>query len=92
MCAAIWSTSSAQICDYPMRSFLRFFSSHGLLQVFNRKQWRTGQGGSRSYVDALRLEMAGKVRIRKAAEHITRTGASSPCAMPRASSIRSMTS
>ncbi len=74
MCAAIWSTSSAQIRDYPMRSFLRFFSSHGLLQVFNRKQWRTVAGGSRSYVDALRLQMAGKVRIRRAAERITRTG------------------
>lgn len=74
MCAAIWSTSSAQIRDYPMRSFLRFFSSHGLLQVFNRKQWRTVKGGSRSYVDALRLEMAGHVRIRGAAERVTRTG------------------
>ena len=74
MCAAIWSTSSSQIRDYPMRSFLRFFSSHGLLQVFNRKQWRTVKGGSRSYVDALRLQMAGKVRIRRGAEHISRTG------------------
>ena len=74
MCAAIWSTSSAQIRDYPMRSFLRFFSSHGLLQVFNRKQWRTVRGGSRSYVDALRGEMAGRVRFRRAAAHITRTG------------------
>lgn len=74
MCAAIWSTSSAQIRDYPMRSFLRFFSSHGLLQVFNRKQWRTVAGGSRSYVDALRLQMAGRVRIRRAAERVTRTG------------------
>lgn len=74
MCAAIWSTSSSQIRDYPMRSFLRFFSSHGLLQVFNRKQWRTVKGGSRSYVDALRLQMAGTVRIRRGAEHISRTG------------------
>ena len=74
MCAAIWSTTSAQIRDYPMRSFLRFFSSHGLLQVFNRKQWATVAGGSRSYVDALRLQMAGKVRIRRGAAHITRTG------------------
>lgn len=74
MCAAIWSTSSAQIRDYPMRSFLRFFSSHGLLQVFDRKQWRTVAGGSRSYVDALRLQMAGRVRVRRGAERITRTG------------------
>jgi predicted NAD/FAD-binding protein len=74
MCAAIWSTTSRQIRDYPMRSFLRFFSSHGLLQVFNRRPWSTVKGGSRAYVDALRLQMAGKVRIRRGAESITRTG------------------
>ena len=74
MCAAIWSTTSSQIRNYPMRSFLRFFSSHGLLQVFNRRPWSTVKGGSRAYVEALRLQMAGKVRIRRGAEHITRTG------------------
>ena len=74
MCAAIWSTTARQIRDYPMRSFLRFFSSHGLLQVVNRPQWRTVAGGSRAYVDALRAEMAGGVRIRSAATRITRAG------------------
>jgi uncharacterized protein len=74
MCASIWSTTAAQIRDYPMRSFLRFFSSHGLLQVFNRKQWRTVEGGSRSYVDALRLQMAGKVQMRRGATEVARTG------------------
>ena len=32
MGAAIWSTTPQQMRDYPLRSFLRFFSSHGLLR------------------------------------------------------------
>lgn len=74
MCAAIWSTSSAQIRDYPMRSFLRFFSSHGLLQVTRRSQWRSVKGGSRSYVEAMRRQMGSEVEVRRAARRITRTG------------------
>jgi len=74
MCAAIWSTSASQIRDYPMRSFLRFFSSHGLLQVMGRPQWRTVAGGSRSYVEALCRQMGEHVQVRNAARRITRTG------------------
>lgn len=74
MCAAIWSTTASQIRDYPMRSFLRFFSSHGLLQVVGRPQWRTVSGGSRAYVEALRREMGSAVAMRGAARHISRTG------------------
>jgi predicted NAD/FAD-binding protein len=73
MCAAIWSTTASQIRDYPMRSFLRFFSSHGLLQVMGRPQWRTVAGGSRSYVEALRRQMGERVQVRGAARRITRT-------------------
>ncbi|WP_291391924.1 FAD-dependent oxidoreductase [Devosia sp.] len=74
MCAAIWSTTASQIRDYPMRAFLRFFSSHGLLQVVGRPQWRTVAGGSRAYVEALRQDMGGKVQVRRAARRIARTG------------------
>jgi len=74
MCAAIWSTSSAQIRDYPMRSFLRFFSSHGLLQVTGRSQWRTVAGGSRSYVEALRERTGHHVQVRHAARRVLRAG------------------
>jgi predicted NAD/FAD-binding protein len=74
MCAAIWSTTASQIRQYPMRSFLRFFSSHGLLQVWNRPQWRTVAGGSRAYVDALRGRMGDSVQVRPAAARISRTG------------------
>jgi predicted NAD/FAD-binding protein len=74
MCAAIWSTTPAQMRDYPMRSFLRFFSSHGLLQVANRPQWRTVKGGSRAYVDALIRDMGPDVTVRSAARRVIRNG------------------
>lgn len=74
MCAAIWSTSARRIKGYPMRSFLRFFSSHGLLQLRDRPRWRTVAGGSRSYVDALCARLAGRVDVRQGAARIRRTG------------------
>jgi len=73
MCAAIWSTSPREIRDYPMRSFLRFFASHGLLQVTGRTQWRTVGGGSHAYVAAL-LRAMPTVTLRPGARRISRSG------------------
>ncbi|WP_050476540.1 NAD(P)/FAD-dependent oxidoreductase [Herbaspirillum rhizosphaerae] len=50
MAAAIWSSSPADILQFPASTFLRFCLNHGLLQVANRPQWRTVQGGAREYV------------------------------------------
>lgn len=53
MGAAIWSTGAPDMRAYPARSFIRFFVSHGLLDLTRRPQWRTVSGGSRSYVRRL---------------------------------------
>jgi len=53
MAAAIWSTPSAAIKDYPAAAFIRFCQNHGLLQVTGRPLWRTVRGGSRQYVARL---------------------------------------
>lgn len=74
MCAAIWSTTSAEMRHYPMRSFLRFFTSHGLLQVTNRPQWRTVLGGSRSYVEALLADIGTTMQRRSGAVRVSRQG------------------
>jgi len=55
--AAIWSTPSRGMLDFPARTFIEFFANHSLLQVNNRPTWRTVQGGSQQYVDAI---VAGK--------------------------------
>ena len=63
MGAAIWSCPAGQVLDYPLATFVRFCRNHGLLQVFNRPQWRSIIGGGREYVQKL---AAGIDRIRLA--------------------------
>ena len=62
MAAAIWSTPSADVLDFPAASFMRFFANHGLLKVRNRPSWRTVAGGSRQYVQ--KLVAGGQFEIR----------------------------
>lgn len=58
MAAAIWSCPVGQMLDMPLVSFVRFCKNHGLLQVFNRPQWRTVRGGGREYVQRLAAQLA----------------------------------
>ena len=53
MAAAIWSCPAAQMLEFPLSSFVTFCRNHGLLQVFDRPQWRTVKGGGREYVKKL---------------------------------------
>ncbi|WP_245673334.1 NAD(P)/FAD-dependent oxidoreductase [Endozoicomonas ascidiicola] len=53
MGAAIWSTPADKMLDYPALAFLRFCMNHGLLQLSDRPQWQTVQGGSREYVQTI---------------------------------------
>ena len=62
MAAAIWSTPSADVLDFPAASFMRFFANHGLLKVRNRPSWRTVAGGSRQYVQKLVADGQFEVR------------------------------
>ena len=57
MGAAIWSCPAAQMLDYPLATFVRFCSNHGLLQILDRPLWRTVRGGARNYVDKLALQL-----------------------------------
>ncbi|MCS5606204.1 MAG: FAD-dependent oxidoreductase, partial [Alphaproteobacteria bacterium] len=63
MGAAIWSTTARQMEDYPVRSFVRFFVNHGLVNLKNRPAWRTVDGGSRQYVKRLTASYCGKIRF-----------------------------
>lgn len=62
MAAAIWSTPSADVLDFPAASFMRFFANHGLLKIRNRPSWRTVAGGSRQYVRKLIADGEFEVR------------------------------
>lgn len=71
--AAIWSTPSRGMLDFPARTFIEFFANHSLLQVGNRPVWRTVRGGSQSYVGKIvaeqRFDTILDARIRTVARH-----------------------
>ncbi|WP_439573213.1 NAD(P)/FAD-dependent oxidoreductase [Phreatobacter sp.] len=73
MCAAIWSTSANEIRDYPMRSYLRFFANHGLLDIGEQQHWQTVEGGSRTYVERLKATFADRIQLGNGARAIRRT-------------------
>lgn len=50
MIGAIWSCSVEQMLEFPIQTMVRFCHNHGLLQIQNRPQWLTIEGGSREYV------------------------------------------
>jgi predicted NAD/FAD-binding protein len=62
MGAAIWSTTAAEMATYPAEAFVRFFVSHGLLNIKDRPQWRTVDGGSREYVRQLTRDYRERIR------------------------------
>jgi predicted NAD/FAD-binding protein len=62
MAAAIWSCPPASILRFPLFSLLRFFANHGLLDLWDRPQWRTVVGGSHTYVKRMLRSFHGSVR------------------------------
>jgi uncharacterized protein len=61
MAAAIWSTPSMEVGDYPAANFVRFCQNHGLLELWGRPIWRTVKGGSREYVERMVTHFAGRI-------------------------------
>ncbi len=50
MLGCIWSCPTDQMLQFPVATMVRFCHNHGLLQVANRPQWWTVEGGARDYV------------------------------------------
>ncbi len=63
MGGAVWSAEPAAMREFPARSFVQFFSNHGMLSVDDRPQWRVVKGGSRVYADALIGPIRNRVRV-----------------------------
>ncbi|MCC2614745.1 FAD-dependent oxidoreductase [Aestuariibacter halophilus] len=74
MCAAIWSTSLADIERFPLRFFLQFFNNHGLLNVSDRPQWHTLIGGSRAYIAPLTDGFRERIHLSTPVQQVTRHG------------------
>lgn len=71
--AAIWSTPTSEVGDYPAASFLRFCDNHGLLRLRGRPQWRTVQGGARSYVTRLLADRPITLRLNAGVKSLRRS-------------------
>jgi predicted NAD/FAD-binding protein len=63
MGAAIWSSDSREILDFPAQSFMRFFHNHGLDRLNDAPVWRTVKGGSREYVKKLCAGFTDRIRL-----------------------------
>ncbi|MFL0805314.1 MAG: FAD-dependent oxidoreductase [Agarilytica sp.] len=61
MGAAIWSASLANMRNFPIQFFVSFFRNHGLLNIFNRPQWRVIKGGSKQYLGPLTEDFSERI-------------------------------
>jgi predicted NAD/FAD-binding protein len=71
MASALWSAPMGRIRDFPMRHLLAFMDHHTMLQVDQRPQWKTVEGGSRVYVEKARPG-CGQVRCSTPVRRINR--------------------
>jgi predicted NAD/FAD-binding protein len=71
MAAAIWSMAPCRMLDFPAESFVSFFENHHLLQ-WRRPVWRTVEGGSRNYVEAMSLPYRQRIRLGCGAARVER--------------------
>ncbi len=55
--AAIWSTPSKGILDFPAAALVQFFRNHALMGASGQHQWYTVQGGSIEYVRRLQAAL-----------------------------------
>ena len=74
MAAAIWSSDTGSVLDFPMLFFTRFFKNHGLLAIKNRPQWYVIEGGSRNYLEPLTCDFAEHIHTGVRIHRLTRNG------------------
>jgi predicted NAD/FAD-binding protein len=70
--AAVWSADPRQMWSFPARFLIEFFDNHGMLGLRDRPKWRTVQGGSHRYVEALTKPWREKLRLSTPVRSITR--------------------
>lgn len=67
--AAIWSSPSEGILEFPAQSLVRFFRNHALMSTSGQHQWYTVRGGSVEYVRRLQARLLAQgVEVRLGAK------------------------
>jgi len=62
--SSIWSAEPSTFTQIPAVTFVRFFERHGLLNARDQPKWRTVDGGSKRYVDAILRPLRNEGRLR----------------------------
>jgi uncharacterized protein len=62
--SSIWSADPSTFTRIPAATFARFFERHGLLNLRDQPKWRTVEGTSKSYVDAILHPLRNEDRLR----------------------------
>jgi len=77
MAAAIWSSGTERVTEFPALSLFQFMANHGLLGVSTHHQWYSVVGGASTYVDALAAPLGSGVRtgvpvaaVERAPDHV----------------------
>lgn len=75
MIGAIWSCPVSEMMQFPIKTLIHFCDNHGLLNIIDRPQWLTVDGGSREYVSRLvnKLKNSGIKIDHKAISQVDRT-------------------
>ena len=63
MASALWSSPSTQILSFPARYLAQFMANHHMLQISARPQWRVVEGGSATYVNAMKARWRVDARL-----------------------------
>jgi predicted NAD/FAD-binding protein len=72
MISAIWSMGLESCHDFPLSFFVRFFDNHGLLDIANRPQWYTIEGGSSSYIEPFTRSFAENILLSTPVQRVER--------------------
>jgi predicted NAD/FAD-binding protein len=70
--SAVWSAGPEQMWSFPASFMAEFFDNHGMYSLRDRPRWRTVEGGSRSYVEAISAPWRERVRLRAPVRRIER--------------------
>ena len=74
MLGCIWSCPTDQMLQFPVATMIRFCHNHGLIQVTNRPQWWTVDGGARHYVEKIVAQVSDR-RLNTPVQRIARDAA-----------------
>ncbi|MEO0477025.1 MAG: FAD-dependent oxidoreductase [Planctomycetota bacterium] len=70
--ASIWSADPGKVAQFPMKFMAQFFRNHGMLNVWDRPQWRTVVGGSRTYMTELTKPFKDRIRLNEPVRAVRR--------------------